>query len=103
MLEPNSASTKANADTGGRIINDMIDYYVVNHPLAIAHTSLGQLKYLSLLKHVTGVVGNSSSGLIEAPSLKVGTVNIGERQKGRVRAKSVIDCEPTYGGGPCSA
>ena len=90
--------TKANADTEGRVINEMIDNYAVNHSLAIAHTSLGQLKYLSLLKYVTGVVGNSSSGLIEAPSLKVGTVNIGERQKGRVRAKSVIDCEPTYEG-----
>jgi len=52
------------------------------------------LNYLSALKHVSGVIGNSSSGIIEAPSLKTGTVNIGDRQKGRVRAESIIDCRP---------
>jgi GDP/UDP-N,N'-diacetylbacillosamine 2-epimerase (hydrolysing) len=87
--------TKANADTEGRLINEMIDKYVADRASAVAYTSLGPLKYLSVLKHVTGVVGNSSSGIIEAPSLKVGTINIGERQKGRIRAASVIDCKPT--------
>ena len=85
--------TKANADTGGGAINQMIDQYVATHrDRSISEISFGQLRYLSLLKHVTGVVGNSSSGIIEAPSLQTGTVNIGDRQKGRVRASSVIDC-----------
>ena len=88
--------TKANADTEGRSINEMIDGYVENRINAIAHTSLGQILYLSTMKEVQGVVGNSSSGIIEAPSLKVGTLNIGDRQTGRVRAASVIDCPPTY-------
>lgn len=87
--------TKANADTDGRIINQLIDEYVASHPeKAIAFTSMGQLRYLSAMKHCAAVVGNSSSGIIEAPSFKVPTVNIGDRQKGRVRAESVIDCEP---------
>ena len=87
--------TKPNADTEGRVIGHMIDDYVSSHPdKAVAHTSLGQLLYLSAVKHVDGVVGNSSSGIIEAPSLKTGTINIGDRQRGRVRATSVIDCKP---------
>jgi GDP/UDP-N,N'-diacetylbacillosamine 2-epimerase (hydrolysing) len=86
--------TKANADTEGRIINRMIDDYVARRAdRAVAHISLGQLHYLSAVKHVSGVVGNSSSGVIEAPSLCVGTVNIGDRQLGRVRATSIIDCD----------
>ncbi len=89
--------TRANADTEGRAINAMIDDYVAARPSAVVHTSLGQLRYLSTLKHVLGVVGNSSSGIIEAPSLQIGTINIGERQKGRVRAASVIDCGSTVG------
>jgi UDP-hydrolysing UDP-N-acetyl-D-glucosamine 2-epimerase len=88
--------TKANADTEGRIINYMIDEFVERHKdKAIAFTSMGQLLYLSTMKYVDAVVGNSSSGIIEAPSFKIGTINIGDRQKGRIRAKSVIDCEPT--------
>ena len=91
----NLVFTKANADTDGRTINKMIDEYVGKHSgRAVAHTSLGRLNYLSALKHVSGVIGNSSSGIIEAPSLKTGTVNIGDRQKGRVRAESIIDCRP---------
>lgn len=89
--------TRANADTEGRTINAMIDDYVAARPSAVVHTSLGQLRYLSTLKHVSGVVGNSSSGIIEAPSLQIGTINIGERQKGRARAASVIDCGSTAG------
>ncbi|WP_305046892.1 UDP-N-acetylglucosamine 2-epimerase [Geoalkalibacter sp.] len=87
--------TKANADTDGRVINQLIDRYVAENPeRATAATSLGQLRYLSALRLVDAVVGNSSSGIIEAPSLGVPTVNIGDRQKGRTRAASVIDCAP---------
>lgn len=87
--------TKANADTDGRVINAMIDTYVTENPdKAIAFSSLGQLRYLSALQYVDAVVGNSSSGLIEAPSFRIGTINIGERQKGRIKAASVIDSAP---------
>ena len=73
----------------------MIDEFVLKYPEnVVVHTSLGQLRYLSTLKYVSGVVGNSSSGIIEAPSLQKGTVNIGNRQLGRLRAASVIDCRP---------
>ncbi|MDP2502816.1 UDP-N-acetyl-D-glucosamine 2-epimerase, UDP-hydrolysing [Vibrio splendidus] len=84
--------TKANADVGGRLINKMIDKYVAeNTEKAIAFTSLGQLRYLSALQYMDAVVGNSSSGIVEAPSFKLATINIGNRQKGRVRANSTID------------
>lgn len=87
--------TKANADTDGRVINQLIDRYVAEHPgRAFASTSLGQRRYLSTMRLVDAVVGNSSSGLIEAPSLGIPTVNIGDRQKGRIKAVSVIDCPP---------
>jgi GDP/UDP-N,N'-diacetylbacillosamine 2-epimerase (hydrolysing) len=87
--------TKSNADTDGRTINSMIDGYVSAHPAKTAsYASLGQLRYLSALQYVDAVVGNSSSGLIEAPSFKIGTINIGDRQKGRIKAASVIDCVP---------
>ena len=86
--------TKANADTNGKVINQMIDEYVTLHPeKAIAFTSLGQLRYLSALQYVEGVVGNSSSGLVEVPSFKICTINIGDRQRGRIKADSVIDCD----------
>ena len=88
--------TKANADTEGRIINYMIDKFVAkNKDRAKAFTSMGQLLYLSTMQYVDAVVGNSSSGIIEVPSLKIGTINIGDRQKGRIKAISVIDCEST--------
>lgn len=88
--------TKTNADTEGRIINKMIDIYVSkNSSWSVSFTSMGQLKYLSTMQFVDAVAGNSSSGIIEAPSFKIGTINIGDRQKGRERAKSVIDCDPT--------
>jgi len=87
--------TKANSDTDGRIINSMIDQYVSkNSKNCVAFTSLGQLRYLSALQYMDAMVGNSSSGLLEAPSFKIGTINIGDRQKGRIRVKSVIDCDP---------
>lgn len=85
--------TKANADMDGRIINKMIDDYVSsNEKRCRAYTSLGQLKYLSTLQFCVAVVGNSSSGIIEVPSFKIPTVNIGDRQRGRIHAESVIDC-----------
>ncbi|KFN40558.1 MAG: UDP-N-acetylglucosamine 2-epimerase [Sulfuricurvum sp. MLSB] len=91
--------TKANSDTDGRVINRMIDEYVARYPKTSAgFASLGQLRYLSALQYVDGVVGNSSSGLTEAPSFRIGTVNIGDRQKGRLKAASVIDCAPTKEG-----
>lgn len=86
--------TMPNADTGGRELIRMIEQFVATRPHAKAFTSLGQLRYLSCMAHVDGVVGNSSSGLSEAPSFKKGTVNIGERQRGRLKAASVIDCAP---------
>ncbi len=86
--------TMPNADTCGRALFDMIKQFVAKHPYARAYTSLGQLRYLSCVKHVDGVVGNSSSGLVEAPSFGKGTVNIGDRQRGRLKAESVIDCSP---------
>lgn len=86
--------TLPNSDTDGRVLIEMVQEFVKNHPNAKAYQSLGQLKYLSCMRLVDGVIGNSSSGLIEAPSLKKGTINIGERQEGRIKSKSVIDCEP---------
>jgi GDP/UDP-N,N'-diacetylbacillosamine 2-epimerase (hydrolysing) len=86
--------TMSNADTGGRVLMQMIEDYVATRPQARAYTSLGQLRYLSCVKHVDGVVGNSSSGLIEVPVFRKGTINIGDRQRGRLKAASVIDCVP---------
>ena len=84
--------TKSNSDTDGRIINEMIEEFVRDTPQhAVAFSSLGQLRYLSAMKYVDGVVGNSSSGLLEVPSFKKGTINIGDRQKGRIQAESVIN------------
>lgn len=85
--------TCGNADTDGRVINTMIDDYVARHPTrAHAFFSLGQKRYLSTLRQVDAVIGNSSSGIIEAPAAGIPTVNIGDRQEGRPRGASVIDC-----------
>lgn len=86
--------TKANADANGRIINEMIEQYVRQNNNAVAFESLGVLRYLSALKYATMVIGNSSSGLVEAPSFHIPTVNIGDRQRGRLAAESVINCNP---------
>ena len=86
--------TMPNSDTDGRALFQMIEDFVKLHPNAKTFTSLGQLRYLSCIKYVDGVVGNSSSGLTEVPSFNKGTVNIGDRQRGRLKAKSVIDCVP---------
>jgi GDP/UDP-N,N'-diacetylbacillosamine 2-epimerase (hydrolysing) len=88
--------TKPNADPEGRKIIKLIEEFVKeNNHKAIVFTSLGQLYYLSIMQYVDAVVGNSSSGIIEAPSLKVPTINIGDRQKGRIKAESIIDCKGT--------
>ncbi|MBN1521877.1 MAG: UDP-N-acetylglucosamine 2-epimerase (hydrolyzing) [Candidatus Aureabacteria bacterium] len=84
--------TKPNADTEGRTITRMIDDYASRRSHVASFVSLGQMRYCNLLRFVNVVVGNSSSGIIEAPSFRIPTVNIGDRQKGRIRARSVIDC-----------
>lgn len=86
--------TMPNADTDGRVLFEKIEEFCAKHPRARIYTSLGQLRYLSCIQYVDGVVGNSSSGLHEVPSFKKGTINIGERQRGRLKAGSVIDCKP---------
>lgn len=86
--------TKANADAGGRIINAIWDAEKEKHANWIVVPSLGVKRYLSALAHAEMMLGNSSSGIIEAPALHVPTVNIGDRQKGRMMAESVISCKP---------
>ena len=87
--------TMPNADSDSRIIKDMINDFVLTHPSnSISFVSMGRINYLSTMQFVDGVIGNSSSGLLEAPSFKIGTINIGDRQKGRLKADSVINCEP---------
>ena len=86
--------TMPNADTGGQLMTSLIEKYLESRDNAASYSSLGAVRYLSALACVDGVIGNSSSGLLEAPIFMVGTVNIGNRQQGRVQAKSVISCEP---------
>ncbi len=87
--------TKPNSDKGSKAISNLIDQYVNDHPeTAVSFNSLGQLRYLSTLQFVDMVVGNSSSGLVEVPYFKIPTINIGDRQKGRIMPDSVINCEP---------
>ena len=86
--------TKTNADTEGRVINELIDEYVEANPQnTVAFTSMGQMHYINVLRYADAVAGNSSSGVIETPTFKVPTVNMGEREKGRIIADNVIDCE----------
>ncbi|WP_188066259.1 UDP-N-acetylglucosamine 2-epimerase [Brevibacillus brevis] len=88
--------TKPNADMEGRLISRMIDEYVERRPSTCkAFVSLGQLRYLSAIQHVDVVIGNSSSGILEVPYFKKPTVNMGDRQKGRIQASSVINCMET--------
>ena len=95
LEETHVVFTLPNADAGGRALFDPIRAWCAAAPeVRVVHASLGRVRYLSTLARVDGVVGNSSSGLIEAPSFHVGTVNIGTRQDGRIRADSVIDCAP---------
>ena len=84
--------TMPNADPGNNQIFEAINLFVKDHRNSVSFKTLGQKRYLSLLSHVNGVVGNSSSGIIEAPALKIPTLNIGARQDGRLKASSIIDC-----------
>jgi UDP-N-acetylglucosamine 2-epimerase (non-hydrolysing)/GDP/UDP-N,N'-diacetylbacillosamine 2-epimerase (hydrolysing) len=85
--------TKPNADTYGRGISQVIDHYGRQHPGRVyVSTSLGQIRYLSAIRHVDVVIGNSSSGIVEVPVFKKPTVNIGNRQKGRLAGDTVIHC-----------
>lgn len=85
--------TKSNIDTNGRIINNLIEEFVKeNRARSVCFTSMGQLRYLSCMKYVDFIIGNSSSGIIESPSFRKPTINIGARQQGRMRAANVIDC-----------
>lgn len=86
--------TKANADPAGRTLNRIVEGEVRGRPHWRLFDSLGRTLYFSLMEHADAVVGNSSSGLYEAPSLRTPTVNIGDRQKGRLRAASIVDCAP---------
>jgi UDP-N-acetyl-D-glucosamine 2-epimerase, UDP-hydrolysing len=95
LEDTNFIFTKANSDIDGDVINKMIDEYISKNPQkAVAFASLGQLRYLSAIKFVDIVLGNSSSGISEVPSFKKATINIGDRQKGRTKASSVIDTSP---------
>ena len=86
--------TMANADAGGRAINDIWIEEGKKHKNWLVVSSLGVVRYLSAMKYAKMVIGNSSSGIVEAPSMKVPTINIGDRQKGRMLAESVISCKP---------
>tara|TARA_Y100001968_G_scaffold307274_1_gene324958 strand:+ start:1577 stop:2737 length:1161 start_codon:yes stop_codon:yes gene_type:complete len=86
--------TMPNADPGNQMIYNIINSYVKNSRNTFSFKSLGQRKYYSCLAHVDAVIGNSSSGLLEAPSFNIGTINVGDRQKGRLSAKSIINCRP---------
>jgi UDP-hydrolysing UDP-N-acetyl-D-glucosamine 2-epimerase len=97
MLDPDVVLwfTRPNADTGGRAIAAALDRWAETRSDRVhVYSSLGQLRYLSLMSHVDAVVGNSSSGLYEAPSFGIPTVNIGDRQRGRLAAVSVLSCPP---------
>jgi GDP/UDP-N,N'-diacetylbacillosamine 2-epimerase (hydrolysing) len=86
--------TYSNSDIDGEVINSMIDEYVSHNSNSVAFISMGQKLYLSTLKNFDLIIGNSSSGIIEAPSFRIPTINIGDRQKGRIKSKSVISCMP---------
>jgi UDP-hydrolysing UDP-N-acetyl-D-glucosamine 2-epimerase len=88
--------TKANADTNGRVINQLLEEYVTDRPdRAKVVASLGQQRYLSAIALSDAVIGNSSSGIIEVPFFRKPTINLGTRQQGRLKAASVIDCGET--------
>jgi len=94
FAEWNFVITKANADKEGRIINRLLKEYESGHSNVKVYDSLGVVRYLSVMKYSCMVIGNSSSGLLEAPSFHIPTINIGDRQRGRIRADSVINCSP---------
>ena len=86
--------TKSNADAGGRTINRMWDEFAEDRENVVVYESLGMRRYLSAVKYSAMVIGNSSSGIMEVPAFGIPTINIGDRQKGRVQADSVINCQP---------
>ena len=86
--------TKANADAGGQRVNELLEDFSEKVPNAKLVSSLGMVRYLSALKYSEFTLGNSSSGIIEAPALGIPTVNIGERQRGRLMADTIVQCEP---------
>ena len=94
LKDTNIIFTLPNADKNGQIIIKLIKNFVRKNLNAKSFSSLGQLNYLSCIQFIDGVIGNSSSGLLEIPTFKKGTINIGERQKGRVQASSIINCRP---------
>ena len=94
LKETHLIFTLPNADTDGRVLINMVEQFVAQRSNACAYQSLGQLRYLSCIAQVDGLVGNSSSGLTEMPSFKKGTINIGDRQCGRLQTTSIINCEP---------
>lgn len=94
LRDTNVILTYPNSDKDGRIIIKMIEEYVSKRDNCMAIPSLGLKRYLSALQYVDVVLGNSSSGIIEVPYYKIATVNIGDRQKGRTRCASIIDCAP---------
>ena len=94
LKDTNIIFTSSNQDMGGGIINAQISNFVNSHNNSILFKSLGRHRYLSALQYVDAVVGNTSSGIVETPMFKIGTINIGNRQDGRVMSQSVINCEP---------
>ena len=86
--------TKANADTDGRVINQVFEKYAKENNNFCLVDSLGMKRYFNALKNALFVIGNSSSGLIEAPSFGIPTINIGDRQRGRIAGETVLNCEP---------
>lgn len=95
MTEYHYLITKANADAGGREINKCLEEFAAVRKEKVYLTeSLGMVRYLSAMKYCSMVLGNSSSGILEAPAMRVPTVNIGDRQRGRIHADSIINCEP---------
>lgn len=89
--------TKSNADLGGQVINTSLENYCISHENAFLFASLGSVRYISAIKYCEFVLGNSSSGLYEVPALRKPTINIGNRQKGRIMAKSIINCKTNKG------
>jgi UDP-hydrolysing UDP-N-acetyl-D-glucosamine 2-epimerase len=89
--------TKSNADTDGRVINQMMEDFASKNPNKAAFfSSLGSLRFLSLMEKVNAIIGNSSAGIIEAKSVNTPAINIGDRQKGRVQPKSVVNCSCNF-------
>ena len=86
--------TKANADAGGAVINRKLTQFADAHSNCLLVSSLGIRRYLSSLKYAEGIIGNSSSGIVEAPCFGIPTINIGDRQKGRLQAESILNCPP---------